>query len=89
MIITAWLIPEVRKFVFIHSAQADIERYRHLSAHAKLNIYSAYYENCRYAFIMEYFIPNKYAAALVEELNKFEGIETGVYKQYILQEEWL
>ena len=76
---------ESKVFVFIHSAQADIEAYRRLSVHGKLNIYSAYYENCKYSFIMEYFIPNKYAAALVEQLNKFAGVETGIYKQYILQ----
>jgi hypothetical protein len=80
---------ESKIFVFINSAQADIDAYRNLSVHGKLNIYSAYYENCKYTFIMEYFIPNKYAAALEEQLNKFAGVETGVYKQYALQQESL
>jgi hypothetical protein len=76
---------ESKVFVFINSAQADINAYRQLSVHGKLNIYSAYYENCKYTFIMEYFVPNKYAAALVEQLSKFADAETGVYKQYALQ----
>ncbi len=76
---------ESKIFVFINSAQADIEAYKHLSIHGKLNIYHAYYENCKYSFIMEYFIQNKYAASLVEHLNKFADVETGVYKQYLLQ----
>jgi hypothetical protein len=76
---------ESKVFVFINSAQTDIEAYRHLSVHGKLNIYSAYYENCKYSFIMEYFIPNQYAAELVEQLNKFAGVKTGIYKQYAIQ----
>ena len=76
---------ESKIFVFITSAQADIEAYKKLSVHGKLNIYSAYYENCRYSLIMEYFVSNKYAALLQEHLNQFPGIETGVYKQYALQ----
>lgn len=78
---------ESKVFVFINSAQTDIEAYRNLSVHSKLNIYSAYYENCKYAFILEYFVSNKYAEALMEQLNQFKGIETGVYKQYVLQAE--
>lgn len=80
---------ENKVFVFIHSAQADIDAYRRLALQGKLNIYSAYYENCRYAFIMEYFIPNEYAGELATRLSQFPGVETGVYKQYSLQKERL
>ena len=76
---------ESKVFVFINSPQADLDVYRNLLTHGKLNIYSAYYENCKYAYILEYFVPNKYAVSLIEQLKNFEGIETGIYKQYALE----
>lgn len=80
---------ENKIFVFVHSAQADVDAYRGLSVHGKLNIYSAYYENCRYAFIMEYFTPKEYTGALTEQLSQFRDVEIGVYKQYAMQKDWL
>ena len=76
---------ESKVFVFINSPKADLDVYRNLSAHGKLNIYSAYYENCKHAYIMEYFTPDKYVPELVEQLNRFESVETGVYKECALQ----
>ena len=76
---------ENKVFVFIYSPDVDLDVYRRLSTHCALNIYSAFYENCRYSFIMEYFIKAKYTTELIEQLNTFENIHTGIYKERSLQ----
>ncbi len=64
----------------------DLNAFRQLSVHGKLNIYEAYYENCAYSFVLEFFLKNKYVAELIEKLQPFEADEIGTYKECNLRE---
>lgn len=73
---------ESKIFVFILKPDTDLEPFRQFSEHSKLNIYEAYYENCEYTYILEYFVKDDYVAQMMEQLkalNLFE--EAGVYKE--------
>jgi len=77
---------ENKVFVFLTDAQTDLKLFRQLSVNKNLNIYEAFYENCQYAYILEYFVNNKDEAAFLEHLrllcpNKFE-----VFKECLLVE---
>jgi hypothetical protein len=76
---------ESKVFAFITDTRADIKLFKKLSAHAKLNIYEAYYENCQYAYILEYFVKTKNAAELVDLLKQNEAVEIGSFKEIALQ----
>ena len=78
-------VNESKIFAFLISPQTDLNVYRQLSVHAKLNIYEAYYENCQYAYVLEFFVKNKYVAELLESLKQYDTAETGVYKECVLQ----
>ncbi len=45
---------------------------------------SAYYENCKYAYILEYFVKAKDAAALQAELSLLDIDYVGIYKECML-----
>lgn len=76
---------ESKIFAFVTDPRTDLGDYRKLTAHAKLNIYEAYYENCRYAYILEFFVKNQFAAELIEQLKKYEPAETGIYQEFVLE----
>lgn len=46
-----------------------------------LNIYQAYYENCMYSHILEYLVPEKETAVLLEHLKQIEGIEVSMFME--------
>jgi len=76
---------ESKIFVFLSNANVGPEALRHLPNHGKLNIYEAYYENCQYAYILEFFVKNKHLSPLIEQL-KIHGVhDFGVYKECALQ----
>jgi hypothetical protein len=74
---------ESKIFVFLADANIDLETFRQLSGHADLNIYSAYYENCSYAYVLEFFVKNKYVAELLNELKQYTT-EIDIYKECTL-----
>ncbi len=76
---------ESKVFAFLINPQTDLNVYRQLSANGKLNIYEAYYENCQYAYILEFFVKNKYMAELLEQLKQYDVPEIGIYKECVLQ----
>ena len=76
---------ESKVFAFLADPKSDISVYKQLANHGKLNIYEAYYENCRYAFILEFFVKNKFLVPLLEQLKLQGAQETGVYKECALQ----
>ncbi len=76
---------ESKVFAFLINPQANLNIYTQLPARGKLNIYKAYYENCQYAYILEFFVKNKYAAELMEQLKQYDAAETGVYKEFAMQ----
>lgn len=76
---------ESKVFIFIADPHADINVYRHLTTRNKLNTYEAFYQNCSYAYILEFFVKNKYIAELLKQLKQFDTHEIGVYKECIMQ----
>ena len=76
---------ESKVFIFITDPNADINVYRHLSNRNKLNIYEAFYQNCQYAYILEFFVKNKYIVELLKQLKQYDIHEIGVYKECSLQ----
>lgn len=74
--------PNERKvFAFISDPTTDLMVYKDLSQDGKLNIYEPYYQNCKFAYILEYFIKSKQAEELVEQLKKLETVNVAIYKE--------
>ncbi|MEO5685473.1 MAG: hypothetical protein ABIQ88_22695 [Chitinophagaceae bacterium] len=76
---------ESKVFAFLTDPTAALDVYRQLPHHGKLNIYQAYYENCQYAYVLEFFVKNKNLVTLLEQLTALHVPETGVYKECALQ----
>lgn len=76
---------ESKVFAFIIEPTADLEVYKQLSEKGPLNIYQAYYENCRYAYVLEFFVKNENAAEFLESLKQHKTTDTGIYKECVMQ----
>jgi hypothetical protein len=77
-------VNESKVFAFLTDPLTDLGVYRQLINHGKLNIYEAYYENCQYAFILEFFVKNKFLTTLLEQLKSFNIPDMNVYKECTL-----
>jgi hypothetical protein len=75
---------ESKVFVFLANPQTNLDAYRQLKSYLKLNIYEAYYENCQYAYILEFFCKSREAEKLLPLLNALEEAETATYKEFSL-----
>jgi hypothetical protein len=74
--------PDERKvFAFITDPATDLRLYKDLSRQGQLNIYEPYYQNCKYCFVLEYFVKSKLAEELVEQLKTLEIADAAVYQQ--------
>ena len=74
--------PNERKiFAFISDPTTDLTVYKDLSRDGKLNIYEPYYQNCKYAYILEYFIKSKQAEGVVEQLKILETADVAIYQE--------
>jgi hypothetical protein len=75
----------INLMVFVKNHGADINFYRNLSLYRKLNIYQAYYENCTYAYIMEFFVKESDANSFMQQIptgmNHHNGDETAWYEE--------
>jgi hypothetical protein len=78
---------ESKLFAFLISPGIDLNPYKELEIQNKLNIYEAYYENCEYAYILEFFVKNKYVAEFAELLKQYNPSEVGIYKECLLHVE--
>jgi hypothetical protein len=76
---------ENKIFVFITNPQTDLDIYRRFSTHGNLNIYEAYYENCGYAYILEFFVKENNAAELMQQLKDQTPLaEIGIFKECLV-----
>ena len=74
--------PDERKiFAFITNPAADLTIFKELCPQGQLNIYEPYYENCKYCFVLEYFVKRKLAGGLVEKLKNLEIVDAAVYQE--------
>ena len=76
---------ESKVFAFLTDPRSNLDNYRQLTNHGKLNIYEAYYENCQYAFVLEFYVKNKNLVSLLDQLKTLNVPEAGVYKECSLQ----
>lgn len=76
---------ESKVFAFLIDPRADLEVYKQLNVQTALNIYEAYYENCRFAYILEFFVDNANTEELMELLKQPEITESGIYKECAVQ----
>lgn len=73
---------ESKIFIFLSDRQADFTVYKKLFAPENLNIYEAYYENCIYSYILEYYVKTRDAAILLAQLKEYNMADIGIYKEY-------
>ena len=74
---------DIKVLVFAKSPQVDVTALKTITGYNHLNIYEAYYESCKYAYIFEYFVKDAALETFREQLNA-QGVvaEIGVYKEY-------
>ncbi|HET9826835.1 MAG TPA: hypothetical protein VFP87_15965 [Chitinophagaceae bacterium] len=73
---------ESKILIFILDPAADLDGFRQFCVHGKLNIYEAYYQNCEFSYILEFFVKNEYAADVVQQLKILTSFtEAGIYKE--------
>ncbi len=65
---------EVKVMAFMEQNSFDLDFCKQ-QEYSSLDIYEAYYENCKYSYIMEYVLPEAEAEGLVEKLNAHGGID--------------
>lgn len=64
---------------FIHQDEVEMDFYKELPEALFMNIYQAYYENCAFSSIIEYFTTEQDAASLLEQLQSRIGNEAAIY----------
>ena len=69
---------DVKVVAFLSPSETDLSFY-HRQVYRHLNIFKAHFETCTYSYIMEFFLQESEAPALVKEL-KARGIKAIVYK---------
>jgi hypothetical protein len=72
---------ESKVFAFLNDPRADLKVFKELSGDGKLNIYEPYYQNCKFAYILEYFVKSKQAEDLVEQLKKLDTLDVAIYNE--------
>ncbi|HET7115130.1 MAG TPA: hypothetical protein VFI29_01485 [Hanamia sp.] len=72
---------ERKVFAFISDPRTDLTVYKDLSRDSKLNIYEPYYQNCKFAYILEYFVNTKQAEGLVEQLKNLDATDVAIYRE--------
>lgn len=70
--------------IFIFLNYPDINFYKQLQAYGELNIYEAYFENCVYSYILEYYVSNENIGGLKEKLHQYNTTGMSVYKECTL-----
>ncbi|HEY5407677.1 MAG TPA: hypothetical protein VIJ92_11325 [Ginsengibacter sp.] len=73
---------ERKIIIFLSDPRADLKIYKQLFTAANLNIYEAYYENCKYSYILEYFVKTRDSLALLEQLKQYDTADVAIYKEY-------
>ena len=71
---------EVKLIAFLDEHENDLDFYKTLPCHY-LNIYQAYYENCNYSYILEYFVSVDGATELAAQLKQRHRVELAIVKE--------
>ena len=73
---------ERKIIIFLSDPRADLKIYEQLFVAGNLNIYEAYYENCKYSYILEYYIKTKDSLAMLGQLKQYDIADIGLFKEY-------
>ena len=76
---------DVKVMAFISHEQTNIETYSQIVPYRCMNIYRAYYENCVYAYILEFFTTEPDADSLLQKLKSHAGTDAEIYKSCMVQ----
>lgn len=69
--------------VFAKDNRADIGALKKMEGYSHLNIYEAYYESCKYVYIMEFFVKESACEDFMKNPALINhSIEAGIYKEY-------
>jgi hypothetical protein len=71
---------DMKIMAFIDNNEADLGFY-HRQTFRHLNIYEAYFENCMYSYVMEFFVHESGAPSLIQQLKTRTGVEVAIYKE--------
>jgi hypothetical protein len=74
---------QMQVIAFLDHRETNLDFYKGQLASLP-DIFEAFYENCTYGNIVEYFIPEENAPALLEQLKTRIGSEAGLYKECML-----
>jgi hypothetical protein len=73
----------IKILVFAKSPQTSIEVYKAMEGYRHLNIYEAYYESCKYAYIFEFFVKEAVSQDFTKQFDlQNNSVEIGIYKEY-------
>ena len=70
---------DVKIIALVGHGETDPAFYRGLGAR-HMNMYEAYYENCLYGYVIEFFTSAKEANDMLSQLKERPGVEAGIYQ---------
>lgn len=76
---------ECKMFVFLNEPPGNLKGFKTLSSHTGLNVYEAYYENCKYAGILELFVRTAGLDEAEMQLKNLQLEIAGVYRECVLE----
>jgi hypothetical protein len=71
---------DARIIAFVGHSETDLDFYREQTFH-HLNIYEAYFENCAYSYVLEFFLQEQDAQPLLDQLKARHGVEAALYTE--------
>ena len=77
-------VDDNKLIAFISPDETDIDSYRRLPLFRHLNIYQAYYENCTYGYVMEFFVSETDTNEFLVHLKQKAVLESGLYKECLV-----
>jgi hypothetical protein len=70
---------DVRIMAFFPQGESPLDL-NNQGAPLRVNTYEAYFENCAFGNVMEFFVSEQESHSLVEQLKAMPGVEAGIYK---------
>lgn len=71
---------DIRVIAFLSHDETELDYYRAQTFHY-LNIYEAYFENCAYNYVLEFFLKEEEAKLLLAQLKSRHGVLAALYKE--------
>jgi hypothetical protein len=70
---------DVRIMAFFPQGETPIDL-SNQEAPVRVNTYEAYFENCAYGTVLEFFVSEQESLSLLQQLKAMTGVEAGIYK---------